>query len=518
MSGTTTIDSSGTLSAEYTGGNYVIEDNSALFAVDVVSNTGSFTLDAGSTITVQQNASLGLEPLLTVASGDAFVIGQNGTIDLVNGVNAGVISDITFASGDTGNLVLTSEFNLPVTAGISGFAPNDVIDFSGVGAAVFGTGYTDTYSSTTGDTAFTIALTSGLSETFALKGDYTSDSFSLGHILLNETVTFTEVACFAPGTRILTTEGEIAVEHLAPGDIAVLADGATSKITFIGHRQIDPRRHPRPENVSPIRIAPGALADGIPSRPLILSPDHAIFIDDVLVQAKDLVDGIAIIQDMNGAAIRYFHVELETHGILLAEGAPAESFLDTGHRGIFENANTPLILHPDLMQLRREAESVAPLVTGGEVLDGIRARLHARKLMLGLAPAEARVFALKCGDLMLSPAENLPSRVSFTLPEGVVSAVFFSAMFVPAELDPFSDDRRRLGVAIAEILLDGRSVPLEHVIRPAEMHRRAPCETATWTSGATTLAIPPGIAVITFNLSAVPRIWRDTRSRQSDVA
>jgi hypothetical protein len=170
------------------------------------------------------------------------------------------------------------------------------------------------------------------------------------------------------------------------------------------------------------------------------------------------------------------------------------------------------------MQLRREAESVAPLVTGGEVLDGIRARLHARKLMLGLAPVEARVFALKCGDLMLSPAENLPSRVSFTLPEGVVSAVFFSAMFVPAELDPFSDDRRRLGVAIAEILLDGRSVPLEHIIRPADMHRRAPCETATWTSGATTLAIPPGTAVITFNLSAVPRIWRDTRSRQSDVA
>jgi len=518
MSGTTTIDNSGTLSAEYHGGNYVIEDNALLGAVDVISNTGSFTLSAGSTITVQQNATLTLEPLLTVASGDAFVIGQNGTIDLVSGVNAGVIGDITFASGDAGVLVLTSEFNLPTTAGISGFAVNDVIDFAGVGAAVFGSGYTDTFSSATGDTVFTIALTSGSTETFALKGNYTSDDFTFGHILLNETVTFSEVACFAPGTRILTTAGEIPVEHLAPGDIAVLANGTTSKIIFIGHREIDPRRHPRPETVCPIRIAAGALADGIPARPLILSPDHALFIDDVLVQAKDLVDGIAITQDMEAAAIRYFHVELETHGILLAEGAAAESFLDTGHRGIFENADSPLILHPDLMQIRREADSVAPLVTGGEVLDGIRARLHARKLMLGLDLAEARVFALQCGDVTLSPAENLPNRVSFRLPEGAVSAVFVSAMFVPAELDPFSDDRRRLGVAIAEILLDGRSVPLENVIRPADMHARAPCETATWTSGATTLAIPPGTAVITFILSAVPRIWRDMRGRRSAVA
>jgi hypothetical protein len=314
--------------------------------------------------------------------------------------------------------------------------------------------------------------------------------------------------CFAAGTRILTEFGDIPVEDLVVGQHVVTAENELSKIIWIGRRELDLVRHAVPEMVRPVRIGAGALAMGVPERELVVSPDHGLYFDGSLVQAKDLVDGAVIRQDFSVPVIRYYHVELEQHGILLAEGAPAESYLDTGHRGVFSNTAAPMILHPDLMQLRREANSIAPLVLGGEELAAIRSRLHGRKLMLGLGLFEAPVFRLKIGDTLLQPAETVPGRVTFALPPGTTEAVFCSAVFVPAEIDPASNDRRRLGVALTDILLDGRLVPLERVAAAADLHRRAPREQSTWTRGAVRLAIPTSPDVIALNFTACPKLWR----------
>jgi hypothetical protein len=318
--------------------------------------------------------------------------------------------------------------------------------------------------------------------------------------------------CFAAGTQILTDAGEIKVEDLAIGDQAILAEGDLAEIIWIGRREIDFTRHPFPALVRPIRIAAGALAMGVPERELVVSPDHGLYFDGSLVQAKDLIDGVVIIQDQDIPSIRYYHVELKTHGILLAEGAGAESYLDTGHRGVFGNATTPVILHPDLMQIRRQAQSVSPLVTGGEELAAIRARLHGRKLMLGFSVTEVSELALKIGDLFLPPTESTPGRVTFELPEGTAAAILCCAVFVPAEIDPASNDRRILGIALTDIMLNGKFVPLETVADPADMHRRAPRETATWIRGATRLRFPPNTRTITLNIAATPRLWRNTRA------
>jgi hypothetical protein len=267
-------------------------------------------------------------------------------------------------------------------------------------------------------------------------------------------------------------------------------------------------RHPFPALVRPVRIAAGALAMGVPERELTISPDHALYFDGSLVQAKDLIDGVVIIQDHEIPSIRYYHVELKSHGILLAEGAGAESYLDTGHRGVFSNAAAPLILHPDLMQMRRQARSIAPLVTGGEELAAIRAQLHARKLMLGYSVAEAPVLALKIDDNIISPTDFSPGRVMFALPESTAEAILCAPVFVPAEVDPASNDRRLLGIALTDIMLDGKFVPLESVIEAADMHRRAPRESATWTRGAARLRFPSGTKTITFLIAASPRLWR----------
>jgi hypothetical protein len=184
--------------------------------------------------------------------------------------------------------------------------------------------------------------------------------------------------CFAAGTRILTPRGEVPVEDLAAGDCVITHDGAEQKIIWLGTRRVDITRHPRPETVRPVVIEADALADGVPARRLRLSPDHAVYLDHQLVPAKMLINGTTIRAD-TVTAVTYYHIELAAHGILFAEQAPAESFLDCGHRGAFDNAGEPVMLHPALMQTRRENSSCAPLCLEGAALAAIRARLAARR-------------------------------------------------------------------------------------------------------------------------------------------
>ena len=154
------------------------------------------------------------------------------------------------------------------------------------------------------------------------------------------------LACFAAGTRILTVAGELPVEALREGDQVVLASGRVAPVRWLGHRHVDCRRHPRPRDVWPIRVRAGAFGANLPHRDLLLSPDHAVYLSDadddegvasgILVPVRFLMNGATVVQEPV-EAITYWHVELPTHDVLLAEGLPAESYLDTGNRGSFAN-------------------------------------------------------------------------------------------------------------------------------------------------------------------------------------
>jgi hypothetical protein len=191
--------------------------------------------------------------------------------------------------------------------------------------------------------------------------------------------------CFAAGTRILTPAGEVPVEALVPGDRIIGGDGEEPAIVWIGRREIEFARHPRPETVRPVVFEAGALADGVPARPLALSPDHGLLLDGVLVPAKELINWTSIRQETSTERVTYYHLELPRHGVIFAEAVAAESFLDTGHRGVFDNAVSSAAVLPDEMQRRREAESCAPLCTGGPALAAIRRRIAARQVGIRLA-------------------------------------------------------------------------------------------------------------------------------------
>lgn len=184
--------------------------------------------------------------------------------------------------------------------------------------------------------------------------------------------------CFVRGTLVATGRGEVAVEDLREGDLVVLATGGTAPVKWIGRRRVDLRRQGFNPTMRPVLVRAGALGDGLPRRDLRVSPDHALFLDGVLVPAGLLLDGAGIVA-AEMETVEYFHVELPTHAVLLAEGAAAESYLDTGNRGTFSNASI-VTLAPELPV---DAEAVAAagpcaeMVLGGPVLERIRAALAA---------------------------------------------------------------------------------------------------------------------------------------------
>ena len=112
-------------------------------------------------------------------------------------------------------------------------------------------------------------------------------------------------------------------------------------VRWVGWRRIDCTRQPRAEEVWPVRVSAGAFGPGVPHRGLWVSRDHAVFLEGLLIPVRTLINGASIAQ-VRCDAVAYFHVELAEHGVLLAEGLPAESYLDTGNRSAFANGGVAL--------------------------------------------------------------------------------------------------------------------------------------------------------------------------------
>ena len=215
-----------------------------------------------------------------------------------------------------------------------------------------------------------------------------------------------------------------------PGkQVITLVDGqeVPQTVTWLGHRRIDLTGHPRPETVAPIRIERDAFADDMPHRDLLVSPDHAIFVDGTLICARQLVNGTTIRQELDWTAVDYYHVELDQHAILLAEGLPAESYIDTGNSGFFANSDAPLVLHPDLTDEAdyptREAGSCAPFVHDEATVQPVWQRLADRAAAIG-RPTPQRVtttdaaLRLLANQRTVNPVFSDSDRVIFVLPRG----------------------------------------------------------------------------------------------------
>jgi T5SS/PEP-CTERM-associated repeat protein len=307
----------------------------------------------------------------------------DGTIDddgqvTVNGgllvLTGGIAGTGTLAFQGTASLAVGAPGTIGISLPVTGLADGDRIELGGLtieSAALTSPG---TITVTTTSTPFVLSdvtFAAGASHILTTGSDAVSGEY------------YFQVACFAAGTRIAVPRGDVAVEDLRAGENVLLAAGGVAEVRWIGRRTIDARRHPDPRRVWPVRIAADAFGAGRPHRDLFLSPDHAVFVEDVLIPVKHLINGQTIVQ-VAVDAVTYYHVELPRHDVVLAEGLPVESYLDIGDRRDFANGGTAVRLHPDLSARAWGALGYAPLIVTGPELD------RARRLVEAHAVAKAR--------------------------------------------------------------------------------------------------------------------------------
>jgi hypothetical protein len=292
-------------------------------------------------------------------------VGTTGTFSGIGGQVTG-FSTITFDSGD--NWVVAGTLSAFNGDTVTGFASGDTITLNGV------TGLTSSYS------GGVLSLTSGSTTdtiTFSNPGGSLSVTAAAGN------TTISVVPCFASGTRIATPKGEKLVEDLKPGDWVLTVLGEILPVVWAGRRVVDCEAHPEPERVWPIRIQAHAFAQGVPHRDLFLSPDHAILAQGVLIPAKQLTNGTTIRQ-VERPTVTYHHIELTRHAVIVSEGLPTESFLDTGADaamllGDDDYGSQPMSgwVGPEA-QLIRDALACAPIRIVGPEVERVRGKLGLR--------------------------------------------------------------------------------------------------------------------------------------------
>ena len=337
-------------------------------------------------------------------------------------------------------------------------------------------------------------------------------------------IVYTPPACFAEGTLIETARGLIAVESLVIADEVVIHTGdrgsarvGTRPITWIGHRRIACRRHPEPHTVWPVRIRAGAFGDNLPHRDLFLSPDHAVFVDGVLIPVKFLINGKTIAQEPRDS-IRYFHIELMEHDILLADGLPCESYIDTGNRAAFENGTGPTILHPDLATQTWEEGACETLVMSGAKLVATRVRLLDQAKSLGyLLTSDSELGVLTSAGMLRPSVDGQTYR--FSLPDAATGIRLVSRSAVAAHICADSDDFRKLGVAVTGVALNGVAIALDDSRLGSGWHQRehsAPDTDWRWPDGDAELLIS-GEGTLEITIPWAGSYWSDAATEEAST-
>ena len=227
-------------------------------------------------------------------------------------------------------------------------------------------------------------------------------------------------------------------------------------------------------DILPICIKAGALDDNVPKRDLWISPHHAMYFKDgalggVLIEAKDLVNGVSIVQAERVETVAYFHVELDSHDVIIAEGALSETFLDDDSRGMFHNVHEYDALYGE--ERAAPAHYCAPRCEDGYEVETVRRRIAARA---GLASRAHDIGALRGYVDLIGPQRIAGWAQNSAHPEAPVCLDIYAAGRLIGRVlaNRYREDLERAGLG------SGRHsfsfAPPAGVSFAPEVHRGAP--------------------------------------------
>jgi hypothetical protein len=171
-------------------------------------------------------------------------------------------------------------------------------------------------------------------ETFLFgNGTNVEGSGTLSHTLNSITL------CYLKGTQILTDKGYLPIEQLSEGDLVVSFGDIidNEEVQFYSQPILTPikwiqKYSPTFKNSDsyPIKFQKHSIKTDCPHKDLYVSPGHRMIIDGKMCLAKDLVNGISIVQE-EMEDIEYYHFETEKAMVIDAQGAHSETFFNINY-------------------------------------------------------------------------------------------------------------------------------------------------------------------------------------------
>ena len=268
------------------------------------------------------------------------------------------------------------------------------------------------------------------------------------------------VPCYLRGTRILTRRGKVAVEDLQIGDEVLTLSHEFQPIKWIGKRTYAQLfiSKDRKADVLPIRIRKGALGHGVPHRDLYVSPGHALYFEDTLIPASALVNGLSVTQVEDIEQIDYFHILLDRHDVVWAEGAAAESYEIHGNLKGF--ANWAEYAEMCGGEPTDDPRDCFPRRVEGPVHEKVRAALLERAEVIGFTKSFDPALHVLADGVAIEPFAVEGRRYTFNLSTPPSDLRLTSRSTLLSELHGHGDERR-LGVPLQRLILRSTGITVE---------------------------------------------------------
>lgn len=485
--------------------------------------SGLANLVTGSTINVA-----GGTATLTGSSGSALVGALNGsTVNIEYGgtFNTGAAlasalegSTVSFGTGG-GTLILNggktaisllASGSLAATT-IQNYDPSkDTIELQNTVAAI--TKYTISGDSTktitlygsdgTEVAEYSVSLASGVTLANGTYNSVNSTENNPLSVTYNSGNTYVGV-CFLADSMIATPSGDRAVQDIDVGDVVLAYNGQSQKnvkVIWAGHTHVNTKADlPDDQAGYPVRILKDAIAEGVPYKDLLITPEHCLFFNGSFVPARMLVNGRSIFYDRSITSYTYFHIETEAHSVIMADGMLTESYLDTGNRRHFrQNGNVTVISGRTKSDQPKDwvNDAAASLTVARGFVEPLFERILQRAKQLRIPGQTPPVAMTMTSDfhlvsdtgLLIHQTRITGGRVLFMIPSAVTSVRLVSRSSRPCDtVGPFVDDRRQLGVCVGDVTFydSGKSICLSAKKSESDLAGWYPVEEGNirWTNG-----------------------------------